>query len=154
MNNRPKLGISACLLGHKVRYDGGHKLEPLLVETLGQYVQFVPVCPEVEAGLSVPREPAHLVGPAGSARMITRTTGKDLTDQVLSGAQKRLEQLAKENLCGFVFKSKSPSCDIHGGIFARAFLERFPHLPVESENNLREKERLEKFIQQILKVKP
>jgi uncharacterized protein YbbK (DUF523 family) len=154
MNNIPKLGISACLLGHQVRYDGGHKLEPLLVETLGKYFQFVPVCPEVEAGLSVPRESAHLVGPAGSARMITRTTGKDITDQVLSGVQKRLEQLAKENLCGFIFKSKSPSCDIQGGIFARAFMERFPHLPIETENNLRDKDQLEKFIQQLLKIKP
>jgi uncharacterized protein YbbK (DUF523 family) len=154
MNNRSKLGISACLLGHIVRYDGGQKLEPLLVETLGHYVQFVPVCPEVEAGLTVPREPAHLVGPAGSARMITKKSGVDVTDQVLSVAQKRLEQLANENLCGFVFKSKSPSCDIHGGIFARAFMERFPHLPIETENNLRDKERLEKFIQRVLKIKP
>lgn len=154
MNHKVKLGISACLLGHKVRYDDGHKLEPLLVETLGKYFQFVPVCPEVEAGLSVPREPAHLVGPPGSARMITRTTGKDFTDQVLSGAQKRLEQLVKENLCGFIFKSKSPSCEIKGGIFARAFMERFPHLPIETENNLRDKKRLEKFIQRVLQIKP
>jgi uncharacterized protein YbbK (DUF523 family) len=154
MNNRPKLGISACLLGHNVRYDGGHKLEPLLVETLGQYVQLVAVCPEVEAGLTVPREPAHLVGPAGSARFITKETGTDFTDQILSWAQKQLEQLTHENLCGFVFKSKSPSCDIQGGIFARAFMERFPHLPIETENNLRDKDQLEKFIQHVLKIKP
>lgn len=153
MNNRPKLGFSACLLGHKVRYNGGHKLEPLLVETLGQYVEFVPVCPELEAGLSVPREPAHLAGPPGFTRLITHKTGKDITDQVLSGAQKRLEQLANENLCGFVFKSKSPSCDIQGGIFARAFMERFPHLPIETENNLRDKAKIENFIQCILNIK-
>ncbi|MCX6584120.1 MAG: DUF523 domain-containing protein [Candidatus Aminicenantes bacterium] len=153
MNKKLKLGISACLLGHKVRYDGGHKLEPLLVETLGQYVQFVPVCPEVEAGLTVPREPAHLEGPPGSARMITQKTGNDITDQVLSGVQKRLEQLSKENLCGFVFKSNSPSCEIKGGIFARAFSEYFPHIPTATEKNLRDKERLGKFIQRALKIK-
>ncbi len=153
MNKKVKLGISACLLGHKVRYDGGHKLEPRLVDALGKYVQFIPVCPEVEAGLSVPREPAHLVGPPGFIRMITQKTGKDITDQVLSQAQKRLEQLAKENLCGFVFKSKSPSCDIQGGIFARAFIEYSPHLPVETENNLRDKEKIENFIQHVLKIK-
>ncbi len=99
-----RVGVSACLLGHKVRYDGGHKLDKYIRDTLGQYLEFVPVCPEVECGLGVPREAMRLVGNPESPRLMTVRTGRDLTDQMLAWAQKRLEELQSLGLCGFIFK--------------------------------------------------
>src|SRR5512139_1119277 len=98
-----KLGISTCLLGENVRYDGGHKLDRFLRDTLGHYVEYVPVCPEVECGLPVPREAMRLVGDPGAPRLVTSRTGVDLTDRMLAWARERVEQLSAEDLCGFVF---------------------------------------------------
>src|SRR5512135_523699 len=104
-----KLGISACLLGEKVRYDGGHKLDRYIKETLGKYVDWVPVCPEVEYGLPVPREAMRLVGTASAPRLMTSRTEVDHTDGMRRWAGQRLDELEKEALCGFIFKSRSPS---------------------------------------------
>ena len=101
-----KLGISTCLLGERVRYDGTHKLDRFIVNTLGNYVEFVPVCPEVECGMPVPRESLRLVGDPDSPRLVTSKTNKDYTDQMMGWAGRRVQELEKEGLCGFIFTGK------------------------------------------------
>jgi len=150
-NKKIRLGISTCLLGEPVRYDGGHKHDAYLTDTLGRFVEWVPVCPEVECGLSVPREAMHLEGDLASPRLVTIRTHQDQTERMLSWARRRVEEQAREGLCGFVFKANSPSCGREGvpvydargmaqesgvGLFARLFMERFPLLPVEDEKRL------------------
>lgn len=159
-----KLGISACLLGQKVRYDGGHRLDPFIVNTLGNYVQFVPVCPEVECGLGVPREAMRLVGDPVNPRLVTIRTNRDYTDRMRAWAQQRVKELESEGLCGFIFKAKSPSSgmervkvyDEHSvpsnigvGMFARAFMDHFPPLPVEEDGRLHDLTLREHFIERI-----
>ena len=137
MEEKIKLGISSCLLGNKVRYDGGHKFDPFLVNTLGQFVDYVPVCPEVESGFPVPREAFRLVGDPEKPRLVTRQSGVDATPQMERWIEKKLPQLEKESLCGFIFKSQSPSSGMERvkvyndkgmaekkgvGIFARALM--------------------------------
>lgn len=158
-----RLGISACLLGQKVRYDGGHKRDPFLTETLAQYVDYVPVCPEVEIGLPVPRESLRLVGDPARPRLITTKSGVDHTDRMQDWAAERLRLLEQENLCGFIFKSRSPSSGMERvkvysakggmpsktgiGVFARAFMQHFPLLPVEEEGRLHDPRLRENFIE-------
>ena len=164
MQDRPKLGISTCLLGENVRYDGGHKLDRYLKDVVGQFVDWVPVCPEVECGMTIPREPLRLVGDPENPRLVTSRTGIDKTEQMLTWAKMRLDQLEKENLCGYIFKSKSPSSGMQGikvygkngvpskkgvGIFARAFMDRFPLMPVEDEGRLNDAKLRENFIERI-----
>ena len=163
-----KLGISTCLLGENVRYDGGHKLDWFLTDTLGQYVEYVPVCPEVECGLPIPRESMHLEGDPESPRLVTIRTKQDMTDRMVKWAQKRVVDLEKEELCGFIFKSDSPSSGMERirvynekgmpvkkgvGIFARTFMEHFPLLPVEDEGRLHDPELRENFIERIFTLK-
>ena len=144
------------MLGKNVRYNGGNKLEPLIIEILQKTfedVEFVPVCPEVEAGFPVPREPVRLEGLPRSPRMISINTRIDITDRIRDWTEKQLTELAKEELHGFILKSRSPSCamersDVYTagdrilpegiGIFARAFMEKFPHIPVIDEVNFRD----------------
>ncbi|RJO61018.1 DUF1722 domain-containing protein [candidate division WS5 bacterium] len=164
MEEKIKLGISRCLLGENVRYDGGHKLDHYLKETLGMYVDWVGVCPEVEYGLPVPREAMRLVGDAASPRLLTIRTKIDHTDGMKRWADKRLKELEKENLCGFIFKSRSPSSGIRGvkvygetgvssksgaGIFGGAFLKYFPLLPAEDDGRLQDPPLRENFIERI-----
>jgi uncharacterized protein YbbK (DUF523 family) len=147
-----RLGISACLLGQAVRWDGGHRRDPFLADTLGRFVEWVPVCPEVELGLGVPREPIRLEGDPAAPRLVAVTSRRDLTRAMTRLARARAEQLARLNLVGYVFKKDSPSCGVervrvHGdggrplrrgtGLFARALMERLPLLPVEEEGRLR-----------------
>src|SRR5689334_22192908 len=106
----PRLGISACLLGQAVRYDGGHKLDHFLSGSLGCFVEWVPVCPEVEVGMSVPRESVRLVGAASAPRMLADRSGKDWTDAMMRFATVRTRQLMELELSGYVFKKNSPSC--------------------------------------------
>ena len=113
MDDSIKIGISKCLLGEPVRYDGGHQHDRYLTGTLGQFVQYVPVCPEVECGLPIPRESMRLVGDADAPRLITRKTKIDHTDRMHTWAKKRVKALEKENLCGFIFKKNSPSSGLH-----------------------------------------
>jgi uncharacterized protein YbgA (DUF1722 family)/uncharacterized protein YbbK (DUF523 family) len=162
--DRPRVGISTCLLGENVRYDGGHKLDRFLRDTLGVFVEFVPVCPEVEAGFPTPREAFHLVGDFGRPRLITSRTNVDYTERMESWARERVRQLENENLCGFIFKSGSPSSGMErvkvknekgmpekkgSGIFARIFMEHFPLLPVEDEGRLHDMNLRENFIERI-----
>src|SRR4030066_404134 len=100
-----KLGISTCLLGENVRYDGGHKLDRFLTDTLGQYIEYVPVCPEVECGLGVPRESMHLEGDPDSPRLVTTYSKQDLTERMVRWAKRRVTGLEKKKLWGFIFKS-------------------------------------------------
>jgi uncharacterized protein YbgA (DUF1722 family)/uncharacterized protein YbbK (DUF523 family) len=160
-----KLGISSCLLGNKVRYDGQHQYDSWLVEELGPYVEYVPVCPEVECGLPVPREAMRLVGNPDSPRLVTNKTGIDLTDKMLLFCQRKVEELANHQLCGFVFKSKSPSSGMERvkvypegggtaekkgrGLFANAFMQAFPLIPVEDEGRLHDPDLRENFIERI-----
>ena len=98
-----KIGISRCLLGESVRYDGGHKKDRYLTDTLGKYLEYVPVCPEVEYGLGIPREALRLVGNPESPRLVTSRTGADHTEGMLKYAEERVRELKKEGLCGFIF---------------------------------------------------
>ena len=163
-----KLGISTCLLGENVRYDGGHKLDRFLTETLGQYVEYVPVCPEVECGLPIPREALRLVGRPDSPRLVTTRTKQDLTDRMTQWARKRVVELEQEGLFGFIFKSDSPSSGMERvkvysdqgmpvkkgiGMFARAFMEHFPLLPVEEEGRLHDPMLRENFIERVFTLK-
>ena len=163
-----KLGISACLLGEKVRYDGGHKLDPFLRDTLGQYIEFVPVCPEAELGLGVPREAMRLVGEPEAPRLVTIHSGRDVTDSMAEWAAKRVKALEKEELSGFIFKSRSPSSGMERvkvypesgppvkkgiGIFARIFMAHFPLLPVEEEGRLQDPELRENFIERVFELR-
>ncbi len=160
-----KLGVSTCLLGEKVRYDGGHKLNRYVRDTLGQYFDYVPVCPEVECGLPVPREALRLTGDPGAPRLVTNKTGLDYTDQMQAWGWKRLAELEQEDLCGYIFKSRSPSSGLERikvyreqdgmpvntgvGIWARLFMEHFPLLPVEDEGRLNDPLLREHFIERV-----
>ena len=168
MNITIKIGISSCLLGNKVRYDGGHKLDRYIRDTLGQYFQFVPVCPEVECGLPVPRESMRLVGDMDSPRLMTTRTGVDHTRRMLTWAANRVQELEKEDLCGFIFKKDSPSSGMlrvkiyntkgmaerkGSGLFAKAFMAHFPRLPVEDEGRLHDPRLRENFIERIFALR-
>ncbi len=163
-----RLGISSCLLGEKVRYDGGHKLDRFLTDTLGKYVEYVPVCPEVECGLGVPRKSMRLEGNPETPRLIITSTREDMTERMVSFAQKRVAQLKKEDICGFIFKSDSPSSGMERvkiynepsmpvkagrGIFAGIFMDNFPLLPVEDEGRLHDPGLRENFIERIFALK-
>lgn len=163
-----RLGISTCLLGENVRYDGGHKLDRFLTDTLGQYVAYVPVCPEVECGLPIPRESMHLEGDPDSPRLVTLRTKQDMTDRMVGWAKRRVNELEKEGLCGFIFKSDSPSSGMERvrvynekgmpvkkgvGMFARIFMEHYPLLPVEDEGRLHDPKLRENFIERIFVLK-
>ena len=163
-----RLGISKCLLGEPVRYDGGHKLDRFLRDTLGQYVDYVPVCPEVECGLGVPREAMHLEGDPEAPRLITTRTKRDVTDQMLTWARRRVVELDREGLCGFIFKSNSPSSGMERvkitdrtgmprkvgiGLFAGVFMKHFPSIPVEEEGRLHDPVLREGFIERIFVLK-
>jgi len=160
----PRIGISQCLLGENVRYDGGHKRDSVLIETLGRHVEWIPVCPEVEVGLGTPREPMRLVGDRQAPRLVTITTGIDRTDAMNRFARQRVRELEALNLSGFVFKSASPSCGIKGvplfnsqgievqegiGLFARVFMAHFPGMPVEQEDRLHNPQTLKDFLERV-----
>ena len=162
------MGVSSCLLGNKVRYDGGHKHDRYITETLGHFFDFVPICPEVECGLPTPREAMRLVGDPDDPRLVTNKTGIDHTDKMKSWAAIRLVELEKENLCGFIFKNRSPSSgmervkvyddnkipqNIGEGIFARAFKRHFPLIPTEEEGRLHDVLLRENFIESVFVYK-
>ncbi|MDO8738445.1 DUF523 domain-containing protein [Candidatus Deferrimicrobium sp.] len=150
MPERVKILVSACLLGEKVRYDGGHKRNPFLIETLGPFVEWVRVCPEVDCGLPVPREAMRLVGDPKRPRLVTNRTGIDPTERMEGWAKARLEALSGLNLRGYICKKDSPSCGMEPvGVFTRMFIERFPHLPVEEEGRLTDPVLRKRFIQRV-----
>ena len=165
MNASPvRLGISRCLLGDAVRYDGGHKRDGFLADVLGRFVTWVPVCPEVEAGLGTPREAMRLVGNPNHPELVTITTGRNMTEPLSRGTERRLDALEDEDLSGYIFKKDSPSCGIERvrvfnqngipsragvGLFARAFMDRFPLVPIEDEGRLSDPAFRENFIERV-----
>jgi uncharacterized protein YbgA (DUF1722 family)/uncharacterized protein YbbK (DUF523 family) len=163
-----RLGISRCLLGENVRYNGGHALDRYLRDTLGKYVEYVPVCPEVECGFGIPRETLRLTGDPKKPRLVTSRTGIDHTDRMEAWAHKHVAELETETLCGFIFKSDSPSSGMERvkvyddkgvprkigvGVFARIFMEHFPLTPVEEEGRLHDPVLRENFIERIFTCK-
>ncbi len=169
VNDKIRLGISSCLLGEPVRYDGGHKLNRYLRDVLGEYVEYVPVCPEVEVGLPVPRETLRLVEDEQKrVRLVFARSGEDITERMETWARERVKRLENEGLDGFVFKSRSPSSgmervklyDRNGvpkrlgvGVFARHFMDHFPLLPVEEDGRLNDPRLRENFITAIFVLK-
>jgi len=168
MNKKPIVGISTCLLGEKVRYDGGHKLNHYLKDNLGMYVDFYPVCPEVECGLSVPREAMRLVEQNGQIHLMTQKSKKNMTLQMKKWMKQKLKVLSQLSLCGFIFKSKSPSSGLFrvkiyhdngnvvksgSGLFAKGVLDAFPLLPVEDDGRLNDHQLRENFIERIFVMK-
>jgi uncharacterized protein YbgA (DUF1722 family)/uncharacterized protein YbbK (DUF523 family) len=160
---RVRIGISTCLLGERVRYDGGHKRDTFLVDRFGRYVEWVPVCPEVEAGMSIPRDFLRLVDVGGEVRMVAPATGRDHTAGRKRFARGRIKALARENLSGYIFKRSSPSCGVDrvkiytngipgktgSGLFAGAFIASNPTLPVEEEGRLNDPRLRENFVSRV-----
>jgi uncharacterized protein YbgA (DUF1722 family)/uncharacterized protein YbbK (DUF523 family) len=162
-----RIGVSSCLLGEEVRFDGGHKRSDFLTETLGRFVEFVPVCPELEIGLGVPRESIRLVrGPdhADAIRLVGNKTGHDHTDKKHAFAERRTAALGREELSGYVLKKDSPSCGMErvrvygpsgmatrdgAGLFASALTRRYPSLPVEEEGRLNDSHLRENFVERV-----
>ena len=165
MRERIKVLVSACLLGEKVRYDGGHKRDLFLIETLGPFVEWVRVCPEADCGLPVPREAMRLVGDPKHPRLVTNKIGVDHTERMERWAKVRLEELSGLDLCGYICKKDSPSSGMErvkvygggdgiptrtgAGVFTRMFMERFPRIPVEEEGRLTDPVLREMFIERV-----
>jgi uncharacterized protein YbgA (DUF1722 family)/uncharacterized protein YbbK (DUF523 family) len=158
------IGISACLLGQKVRFDGGHKHDRYITDILGKYFRFVPVCPELEIGMGVPREAVRLAGSADDPRMLGGRTGADWTDRMNAFAVKRVRQHDLQSLSGYILKKDSPSCGMERvrlyrssgmpektamGLFGRALRDRFPLLPIEEEGRLNDPPLRENFIERV-----
>jgi len=157
------IGVSACLLGENVRYDGGNRHDSYITDVLGRFFSFVPVCPEVESGMTIPREPMRLEGDPAAPRLMTIGTRIDKTGQMTSFCHSRVRELDKEDLCGFIFKKNSPSSGlfrvkVHNsvnrtrtgtGLFAAEVGRRFPHLPMEEEGRLDDPVIRESFIERV-----
>jgi uncharacterized protein YbgA (DUF1722 family)/uncharacterized protein YbbK (DUF523 family) len=159
-----RIGISRCLLGEAVRYDGGHKRDRFVTDVLSRHVECVPICPEVEAGFGTPREAMRLVGGASKPQLITIKTNRNMTRPLTVYTGRKLETLEQVHLSGYIFKKDSPSCGIervnlfnaHGrpsragvGLFARAFKERFPLVPIEDEGRLCDPMLRDNFIERV-----
>ncbi len=163
-NDRLRLGVSSCLLGEQVRFDGGHKHDRFLTDLLGRYVEWVPVCPELEVGMGVPREAVRLEGEVDAPRMVGVRSGTDHTSAMTRFAAARVRQLAGLGLHGYVLKRASPSCGmervrVYGkgampsrrgrGIFAAALMDALPLVPVEEEGRLTDPVLREGFIERV-----
>jgi uncharacterized protein YbgA (DUF1722 family)/uncharacterized protein YbbK (DUF523 family) len=159
-----RIGVSKCLLGELVRYDGQHKHDHFITDTLGRYFDYVGVCPEVECGLGVPRESMRLVGDPANPRLVTTRTGLDLTSRMQDWVARRVAELEKEDLGGYIFKSQSPSSGMENvkvyndkgvvvgkapGLFGKAFMAHFPTLPCEDEGRLNDPDLRENFIERV-----
>jgi uncharacterized protein YbgA (DUF1722 family)/uncharacterized protein YbbK (DUF523 family) len=159
-----RVGISSCLLGEQVRYDGGHKHDRYITDTLGRFFNFLPVCPEVGCGMPIPREAMRLEGDPDNPRLMTRQSRIDKTDQMLAFCADKMRELEGTDLCGFIFKKGSPSSGllrvkVYGpsgmpaksgsGLFAAAVARHFPLLPMEEEGRLNDPAIRENFIERV-----
>ncbi len=159
-----RIGVSSCLLGNEVRFDGGHKRNQFLLRELGSYVEFVPVCPEVEVGMGIPRPTLRLVAADdGGVRLVERAAGTDHTDAMRRWSERRTRQIERLDLCGYVLKKDSPSCGMARvkvyekhqarrdgvGVFAEALMGRLPDLPIEEEGRLNDPRLRENFIERV-----
>ena len=163
-SSRVRIGISSCLLGESVRFDGGHKKDDFLTVHFGRFVEWVPVCPEVEIGLGVPRESLRLVADGDTIRLTAPRSGLDHTERMTQWTKETTRRLADQELCGYVLKRSSPSCGLERvkvysssgvpskqgrGIFAAGLVERFPNLPMEEEGRLNDPRLRENFVSQV-----
>jgi uncharacterized protein YbbK (DUF523 family) len=159
-----RVGISACLLGEAVRYDGAHQKDHYITGVLAQHFSWVSVCPELEVGMGVPREPVRLVGSPEAPRMLGVTSGTDHTGRMNAFARRRVQDLAREKLSGYILKRASPSCGMErvkvypdggaparagAGLFARALMKALPLLPVEEEGRLDDARLRDNFITRV-----
>lgn len=156
------VGVSACLLGRQVRHDGGHRRDRFVVETMGAYFDYVPVCPEVEAGMGVPRPSLRLIADGERPpRLVAPSSGVDWTGPMHDWAAERIAGLTRRGLRGFVLKSRSPSCGmsrvrVYGagghrigdgsGLFATALAAALPLLPIEEDGRLNDPRLRENFV--------
>lgn len=161
MPPRLRIGVSGCLLGHSIRYDGGHKRHRVVTETLSRIFDVVAVCPEWEAGMGVPREPVELVGDPKDPRMIGKRSGTDWTETMRQHGRQRTAEIEKLEVSGFILKQGSPSCGLNGvpvqsettthlagrGLFARTLAEAFPLMPMEEEVRLDDAPLCENFVE-------
>ena len=164
-----RLGVSSCLLGEKVRFDGQHKHDSYITGILSRWFEFVPVCPEVELGLGIPREAIQLEGPLDNPRLVSVRNREDITNSMQTWCAQRIRELEDENLCGYILKAKSPSCGMERvkvfpaegkmpikkgrGMFADAFMQHFPNLPVEEEGRLHDAALRENFLERVFTLK-
>ena len=159
-----RIGISSCLLGEKVRFDGGHKRDPYIVSSLGQFFQWVPVCPEMDLGLGTPRESLRLVGTPEAPHLVATRSQQDYTEAMQRYAASRLTALARLDLHGYILKKDSPSCGMERvrvysqdgaaprqgrGLFATTLMQRLPLLPVEEEGRLQDMRLRENFMTRV-----
>jgi len=159
-----RVGVSSCLLGEQVRFDGGHKRSGFVMDQLGQWFQFVAVCPEVEIGMGIPRPTIRIEEASGKLKLVAPKTGEDFTRRMQAYARERVRDLMKEGLDGYILKKGSPSCGpfrlpvyVNGqparrdgvGFFAAELRERWPALPVEDEGRLNDNAIRESFIEQV-----
>jgi len=161
---KPKIGISACLLGENVRFNGGHKQSQLCCEVLAAYFDFVPLCPEVAIGLGIPRETIRLVGDAASPQAVG-SVHRELNVTAPLGEYGEKMAAEHSDLCGYIFMQKSPSCGLERvkvyrengapvdgggrGIYAQAFCARHPNLPVEEDGRLNDPVLRENFLTRV-----
>ncbi len=163
-DSKIKVGVSSCLLGEKVRWNGDHKQSLFVKNLLGQFFEWVPTCPEVEIGMGIPRETVQLQGNPNAPRMVGNTTGTDWTARMNRYSKNRSAELSKMNLSGYIFKNRSPSCGIarikvYGddgnptpngrGLFAEAFMQQCAGVPVEDEGRLQDARIRENFITRV-----
>jgi uncharacterized protein YbgA (DUF1722 family)/uncharacterized protein YbbK (DUF523 family) len=159
-----RIGISACLLGTRVRYDGEHKLDRFIRDTVGQFVTFVAVCPEVDIGLGVPRETIRLVGQGSDPRLVGSTSGADHTTKMRRYAKRKAQELGRQEISGYILKKNSPSCGMERvkiydgkgspsrggrGVFAGGLMDSQPLLPVEEEGRLNDPKLRENFFERV-----
>ncbi len=159
-----RLGVSTCLLGENVRFDAGHARDRFVTDTLGQWIEFVPVCPEVEIGMTIPRPAIRLVDEGNGVQLIAPSTGEEFTDQMHSYSAKRVAELQKLDLDGYILKKGSPSCGMEriktytkgmpsrtkqAGLFAEALMKLWPALPVEEDGRLNDPALRENFIERV-----
>jgi uncharacterized protein YbgA (DUF1722 family)/uncharacterized protein YbbK (DUF523 family) len=163
-----RIGISSCLLGEPVRYNGAGKRDSYINDILGRFVEFVPVCPEVEIGMPVPREAIRLQAQDGVVRLVGSTSGVDHTQRMQRYSRRKARELAKQELSGYLLKKDSPSCGMErvrvyegtgrprktgAGMFAQHLLETFPELPFEEEGRLHDARLRENFLERVFAYK-
>jgi uncharacterized protein YbgA (DUF1722 family)/uncharacterized protein YbbK (DUF523 family) len=168
MSEKIRIGVSSCLLGNEVRFDGGHKRNEFVTEVFGKFVEFVPVCPEVEIGMGTPRESIALRRQNGEVHLLGNKSGADFTAKMKPYAERRTRALGAENLSGYILKKDSPSCGMERvrvyaesgmpardgvGIFAAALMGRYPNLPVEEEGRLTDPNLRENFVERVFAYK-
>ena len=160
-----RIGVSSCLLGELVRFDGGHTRNRFVTDILGPWVEYVSVCPEVDLGMGIPRPTIHLEEQERGMRLVAPSTGEDFTERMDAYAASKIDELEELGLDGYILKKSSPSCGMERiniykdgkrasragvGLFAAALMERWPHLPLEEDGRLNDPALRENFIERVV----